>query len=146
MYQSAFHFAKNNPVITSSQLEDMEFFEVQGITYKFENGDLNEYDRTFILAARTVTEAVVWAEYNYLSCCSESTYDAMIEYRKANVVTEKNTDLPCSLHGSLDVGDYQYRKISCMRKITRSQAKSITEKLLANDDAYLETNIAYNHL
>lgn len=99
-------------------------FKFVGHKYWRINGDLNDDERTFLIAAPTEKHALAWAQVQFLACGDSSfqSYQALLDYLKEYEVDEDH-DSYFQFEGYTDLGDNQYRSIHGGEKITKSDAK-----------------------
>lgn len=138
MSQASFIFAKNNPCITENQLANMEIFKISCTVFQVKHGDLNDHGRTFIIAALSEEQARVWVEYNFLTCSSALDYEEMTSMLTKDAYSlDTDEYFSMQLEGSINVGDYQYRSLDSMEKISQSDAENLILRSVC------ETNIHF---
>lgn len=101
-----------------------KLFKFVGDKYWRMNGDLNDDERTFLIAAPTKKHALAWAQVEFLACGDSSfeSYQALLDYLKESEVDEDH-DQYFQFEGYTDVGDDQYRSINGGETITKTDAK-----------------------
>lgn len=118
-------FAKESKSFDIAALpKGFKIYKIVGDKYWYMNGDLNEDDRTFLIAAPSEKHALAWAQVEFLACGSSDfdSYQAFLDHLKDSEVDEDH-DQYFQFEGCTDVGDYQYRNICSIKKITKSDTK-----------------------
>lgn len=130
-------FAKENKLWNAADLpKGFKFFCVYGTKKWYSYGDLNDDDRIFLIVAPNKEAALTWAQFEYLAFSDSSiqTYKELQDQIKENTIDINHPEYS-RFEGFLDAGDFQYRSIDSVEKISKSEAK-----ILSKRDAFNYTN------
>lgn len=137
-----FDFAQKNEMHTQLNIGKSNFFLIEGVTSVMSHGDVEEFNRVFLVAAPTIEHAKTWVQLHYLLDSMCGTHQELIDEINENTIKEDEADCTAARFvGHLDVGDYKYRTIDRVLEITKDTAKQLL--LIGN---YYQTNIAINAL
>lgn len=136
--QDLLNFAKDAKNWNIAELpKGFKLYCVHGTKQWYSHGDLNDDDRLFLIAAPNKDAALTWARFEYLAMSDSSikTYKELMNSIKENTVDENHSEYP-RLDGYIDVGDFQFRSIHSVEKISKKEASIIIKR-----DAYDYSNV-----
>jgi hypothetical protein len=137
-----FDFANENKIFNKENLADYQIFMIDAVTSVMSHGDVEEFERVFLVAAPTQEHAKTWVELHYLLDSVSNSHQELIEEIKENTIQDDETDsIDSRFVGHLSVGDYKYRSIDRILEITRGSASQTL--MLGN---YYQTNLEINAL